>query len=78
MTTIQSFDTAYPGSMVARKDGQYIDRLDTTSLAGALLEAIQTRDRKIEDLEYTVQVLRGEIAHWKGQHDDLLLKALAT
>lgn len=69
---IQSFDTAYPGSMVARKDGQYIDRADTTSLAGALLDAIKIQDCRIEDLEFTLSLARIELGNTSAAMKELL------
>ena len=49
---VRAYDSAYPGSMVERLDGQYIDREDIQSLLEALSDAIKKRDQKIEDLAY--------------------------
>lgn len=48
---ITAFESAYPGSMSERKDGNYIQRDDPASLAAALLETIEQQRRKIEDMQ---------------------------
>lgn len=65
---IKAFNSAYPGSMCERTDGDYVERKDATSLAAALLEQIHSRDRDIEDtqaaairLENALRVLVGVI-----------------
>jgi hypothetical protein len=60
--TPATWDSAYPGSIGPREDGQYIDRDDAKSLAYALLQRIESQDRTIEDLRETIQ----------QQHDELV------
>lgn len=43
------FDSAYPGSMSERKDGSYVEREDSQSLALALLENLYAAQRDAED-----------------------------
>lgn len=43
------YDSAYPGSMCARADGDFVQRFDAASLAGALLALIRSKDRDLED-----------------------------
>jgi hypothetical protein len=57
---VKAFDSAYPGSMCERVDGYYIERNDHKSMAAALLELIASRDREIEDLRYTIDLMRAE------------------
>ena len=52
---LQAFNEGCTAYMVQHKDGRYIKRDDIHSLATALIEGIQTRDRKIEDLENALQ-----------------------
>lgn len=56
--SVVAFDTAYPGSMSQRTEGDYIRRDDTASLAAALLERLEKQARTIEDLEALVARLR--------------------
>lgn len=51
--TVKAFDSAYPGSMCERENGDYVERKDAASLAAALLEQIHSRDREIEDWQAT-------------------------
>lgn len=60
---VRAFDSAYPGSMVSRKDGSYIERADHASLAAALLETIEEQRRRIEDLEAALTALRQAAEH---------------
>jgi hypothetical protein len=48
---VVAFDSAYPGSMSERADGNYVLRSDAPSLAAALLEQIAAQDRRLEDAE---------------------------
>lgn len=48
---LRTFDSAYPGSMFQREDGDYVRRADPDSLAAAMLEHIATREQRIRDLE---------------------------
>ncbi len=57
---MKAFDSAYPGSMVERIDGHYVLRDDYISLAAALVHAITTRDRAIEDLQGLVERLKAD------------------
>lgn len=57
---VKSFDTAYPGSMVERIDGYYVERNDHKSMAAALVELIASRDRELEDLRYSREADREE------------------
>ncbi len=54
----RTFDTAYPCSMVERKDGYYIERNDHESMAAALVELIASRDRELEDLRGALDAIR--------------------
>lgn len=49
--TPTTWDSAYPGSISPREDGQYIDRDDSKSLAYALLRKIEDQDKTIEDFQ---------------------------
>jgi hypothetical protein len=53
--TVVAFNSAYPGSMSPREEGDYIERTDATSLAGALLEQIAGLTRQVEDLTAVVE-----------------------
>lgn len=69
---MNTYDTAYPGSMMPRGDrGTYLDRNDHVSLAEALLEAIAEKGRCIADLEFAHQQL-GIIAQERGAKIDEL------
>ena len=57
---MRAFDSAYPGSMVERIDGHYVLRDDYISLAAALVNAINTRDRAIADLQGLVERLEAD------------------
>lgn len=61
-TQIKSFEPAYPGSMVERHDGYFLQRDDHKSLAGALVDLIASRDREIEDLRSHVASLQRFVA----------------
>lgn len=43
------FDSAYPGSMSEHKDGSYVEREDSQSLASALLQNLCAAQRNAED-----------------------------
>lgn len=53
--TVKAFESAYPGSMFERKDGYYVERNDHKSMAAALVELIESRDRELEDLRESVK-----------------------
>lgn len=67
-STIKYFNTAYPGSMFPRKDGDgaYLEVADFQSQANNLVAAIKERDRMIEDMVP---------ATWKVAIDDALVTA---
>jgi len=43
------FDSAYPRSMSQSKEGSYVERTDSESLASALLQNIYDKERELED-----------------------------
>lgn len=48
---VVAYESAYPGSMYRGDDGRYVERDDTISLAGSLLELIATLRRELEDAQ---------------------------
>lgn len=65
-TAIKAYDTAYPGSMMPRADGYYLERNDHKSMAAALIELIASRDREIEDLRDALHDARAAIKKAEG------------
>lgn len=63
---VKAFDTAYPGSMVARGDGYYVERNGHRSMAAALVELIASRDREIEDLRDALKDAQDRLAKATG------------
>jgi hypothetical protein len=61
---LRAFDSAYPGSMFPSPQGDYIDRRDADSLAAALIEAVTTRDKHVEDLQAARDELVAFIELW--------------
>jgi len=59
---VKAFSSAYPGSMHDSADGDYINRFDATSLAGALLEEITRLKRNLEDVEQEMAFCRAAMA----------------
>lgn len=60
--SVKAFDTAYPGSMVERCDGWYVERTDHKSMAAAMVELIASRDREIEDLREALKDAQDRLA----------------
>ena len=71
---IQAFNEGATAYMVAHKDGRYIERTDAHSLAGALLEGLAIRDRKIEDLESALTQAKNQISGLYAEINLLSLK----
>jgi hypothetical protein len=49
MTAAKLYDTAYPGSMVPRKEGGYVEADDHSSLAAALVAKVHRLQNEVED-----------------------------
>lgn len=62
MPAPKGYDSAYPGSMHERNDGDYLCRNDHVSLASALVELIASRDREIADLRDALEEAQAVIA----------------
>lgn len=67
--TIKAYDSAYPGSMFLRDDGNYIERTDIDSLVAALVEAVRARDRTIEDLEGALEQMKEDARAREARSD---------
>ena len=65
MNKPNAFESAYPGSMFPREDGEYLERHDAPSLAAALLEQIKKYKHHAEDMEEALRQI-GDFAHDKS------------
>lgn len=69
MNKAKYFDSAYPGSMSEREGGSYVEKLDSESLAHALLQNLYAAQREAEDWkESAIQLEKrlndiGDFAH---------------
>lgn len=76
MSAITAYSTAYPGSMSVKVDGDYIERTDAASLAGALSEQIATLKREADDFDAALHALAADNAALRATCDELLAALL--
>lgn len=62
------YDSAYPGSMHARAEGDFVQRFDAASLAGALLALIHAKAREVEDVLTSLENVAAERDKLKAAH----------
>lgn len=67
MLKLKLFDSAYPGSMLPREDGNYVEKSDSESLALALLENVHKANAQAEDWEATVLQLEADSKQYQAE-----------
>jgi hypothetical protein len=72
MSVVTAFNSAYPGSMFQKPDGDYIMRTDAYSLAGALVERVCALQNDLEDMTAAACQHEGEANALRQSRDELL------
>jgi len=74
MSKVKFYYSVYPGGMSESEDGDYVDRTDSVSLSGAILQNIRKLETEVEDWKAASIQLEKELAEMTRERDELAAK----